>query len=264
MVGCGDDDGDRKTIATPTTETEADDALEPEVDDSFAVGEEKTAVAIRCWGEGSPAVIFEAGHPASGLDDYDAEPGFQELVADLSQEKQVCVYARAGTAQSEPVPKRRRSVDDLTENLHELLPAAGVEPPYLLAGSSFGGLVVMHYAGRYRDEVAGIVQLDVPSAAPDLTPKIAPEAAWDHPANTEHVDAIATERLLATNPLPISPIPVRVVTASNGDSDADDQAYWLEFSPSASQVTIDGGHDLHFDNPEAVADEIRRTLGEAE
>ena len=86
-----------------------------------------------------------------------------------------------------------------------------------------------------------------PSAAPDLTPEIAPEAAWDHPANTEHVDAIATERRLATNPLPIPPIPVRVVTAANGDSDEKDQAYWLEFSPNASQVTIDGGHDLHFD-----------------
>jgi pimeloyl-ACP methyl ester carboxylesterase len=34
--------------------------------------------------------------------------------------------------------------------------------------------------------------------------------------------------------------------------------------PNASQVTIDGGHDLHFDNPEAVAKEIRTTLGEAD
>ena len=266
-AGCGSDEPSSEPATSPpqtaATSTQTD-ISEPVVDDGFAVGEEKTEVAIRCWGEGSPPVVFEAGHPASGLDDYDAQPGFQRLVADLAQTNQVCVYARAGTPQSEPLPKRRRSVDDLVENLHELLPTAGVEPPYLLVGSSFGGLVVMHYAGRYRDDVAGIVLLDVPSAAPDLTPEIAPEAAWDHPANTEHVDAIATERLLATKPLPIAPIPVRVVTAASGDSDAKDQGYWLEFSPSASQVTIDGGHDLHFDNPKAVAKEIRKTLGEAE
>lgn len=266
-VGCGDDDDDADgsaTTAETTTETGTDAAAEPVVDDRFAVGKEDAEVAIRCWGEGSPTIVFEAGHPASGLDDYDAEPGFQQLVADLSQEKQVCVYARAGTPQSAPLPKRRRTVDDLVENVHELLPAADVEAPYLLVGSSFGGLVVMHYAGRYRDDVAGIVLLDVPSAAPDLTPKIAPEAAWDHPANTEHVDAIATERLLATDPLPIAPIPVRVVTASSGDSDEGDQGYWLEFSPNASQVTIEGSHDLHFDNPDAVAREIGRTLGAAD
>ena len=163
-VGCGDDDGDdaeSAAIAETTIHTAADGAAAHDVDDRFAVGEEETEVAIRCWGEGSPAIVFEAGHPASGLDDYDAEPGFQRLVADLSQEKQVCVYARAGTPQSEPVPKRRRTVDDLVETLHELLPAAGVEAPYRSVGSSFGGLVVMHYAGRYRDDVAGIALLDV-------------------------------------------------------------------------------------------------------
>ena len=125
-------------------------------------------MAIRCWGEGSPAVIFEAGHPASGLDDYDSEPGFQRLVADLSAgEAGLRLRAGRNAAERAALPKRRRTVDDLVENLHELLPAADVETPYLLVGSSFGGLVVMHYAGRYRDDVAGIVLLDVPSAAPD-------------------------------------------------------------------------------------------------
>jgi pimeloyl-ACP methyl ester carboxylesterase len=52
--------------------------------------------------------------------------------------------------------------------------------------------------------------------------------------------------------------------AGSVPSRADDERGWLEFSPNASQVTIDGGHDLQFDNPEGVAKEIRRTLREAQ
>ena len=46
------------------------------------------------------------------------------------------------------------------EDLHRLLAAAGVEPPYVLLGASFGGMLAYLYANTYPDEVVGMVLLD--------------------------------------------------------------------------------------------------------
>ena len=49
---------------------------------------------------------------------------------------------------------------DALDDLHRLLPAAGVEPPYLLLGASFGGMLAYLYANAYPDEVVGMLLLD--------------------------------------------------------------------------------------------------------
>ena len=41
-----------------------------------------------------------------------------------------------------------------------MLQAAGIAPPYLLVGHSFGGLVVRYFAANYPDEVVGVVLVD--------------------------------------------------------------------------------------------------------
>ena len=41
-----------------------------------------------------------------------------------------------------------------------MLQAAGIAPPYLLVGHSFGGLVVQYFAAEYPDEVVGAVLVD--------------------------------------------------------------------------------------------------------
>jgi pimeloyl-ACP methyl ester carboxylesterase len=48
----------------------------------------------------------------------------------------------------------------MVSDLRALLAAAGEEPPYILVGHSFGGLVVRLYAASYPDEVVGIVLVD--------------------------------------------------------------------------------------------------------
>jgi pimeloyl-ACP methyl ester carboxylesterase len=47
-----------------------------------------------------------------------------------------------------------------------LLVNAGIKPPYVLVGHSFGGLVTRIYADQYLDEVAGMVILD--GGQPDI------------------------------------------------------------------------------------------------
>jgi pimeloyl-ACP methyl ester carboxylesterase len=58
--------------------------------------------------------------------------------------------------------------------LHALLSAAHVLPPYVLVAHSFGALVVRAYASRFPDQVAGLVLVDP-----------LPESAWLHPSESQ-------------------------------------------------------------------------------
>jgi pimeloyl-ACP methyl ester carboxylesterase len=49
-------------------------------------------------------------------------------------------------------------------DLHALLAASGVAPPYVLAGHSSGGVYTRIFAGMYPAEVAGMVMLDAQPA----------------------------------------------------------------------------------------------------
>jgi pimeloyl-ACP methyl ester carboxylesterase len=44
--------------------------------------------------------------------------------------------------------------------LHQMLDGAGIKPPYILVGHSFGGLVVRRFAQLYPEEVASVVLVD--------------------------------------------------------------------------------------------------------
>ena len=60
----------------------------------------------------------------------------------------------------------------MTAELHALLGKAEVEPPYVLAGASLGGMNAQLFAARHPDEVAGVVLVD--SLHPDLDREIEP------------------------------------------------------------------------------------------
>ena len=69
------------------------------------------------------------------------------------------LYDRAGTGWSDRVELPRSSAE-VTDELRNLLRAAGVPAPYLLVGHSLGGLYARHYAQRFPGEVAGLLLLD--------------------------------------------------------------------------------------------------------
>ena len=64
------------------------------------------------------------------------------------------------------------------------------------------------------------------------------------------------ETRFARNPEPIQ-APLTVVTATDGQSDVEDQSFWLAISQEATQVELEGGHDLDIDNSEGVLEQIR-------
>lgn len=108
---------------------------------------------IACAGEGSPTVILESGHTSPG---YVWVPSHREIAAFT----RVCWYDRAGLGWSDPGPDPNWG-DSAARDLHALLSNAGVRPPYVMVGHSFGGYIIRLYHEAYPDEVAGMVFVDV-------------------------------------------------------------------------------------------------------
>jgi pimeloyl-ACP methyl ester carboxylesterase len=97
-------------------------------------------------------VIFDAALGGSSLSWSLVHPA----VAGLTQ---TCSYDRAGFGWSDagPLP---RTAGRIADELHALLRAAAVAPPYVLVGHSYGGLVMRLYASRHPNDVAGLVLIE--------------------------------------------------------------------------------------------------------
>jgi|HubBroStandDraft_1064217.scaffolds.fasta_scaffold14753_4 pimeloyl-ACP methyl ester carboxylesterase len=107
---------------------------------------------IHCTGEGSPAVILDSGLGIPAM-------GWDLVQPDVEKFTRVCSYDRAGYGWSDPGPLPRTS-QQIAKELHTLLQNAGVPPPYIMVGHSFGGFNVRVYNGLYANEVAGMVLVD--------------------------------------------------------------------------------------------------------
>jgi len=107
---------------------------------------------VYCTGAGSPTVIFD-----SGLGDGTRAWGL--IQSAIAEHTRACSYDRAGLGFSDP-PTRPSTSTNVVDDLHRLLRAAHVKPPYVLVGHSLGGMHVKLYAETYLSEVAGLVFVD--------------------------------------------------------------------------------------------------------
>jgi pimeloyl-ACP methyl ester carboxylesterase len=107
---------------------------------------------IFCSGTAGPAVIFDSGGDGPGLE-------WEPVQTEAAKFTQACWYDRAGIGWSDSGPFPRTGVA-IASDLHELLRRAGIPPPYVLVGASFGGMNVRIYNGLYPTEVAGMVLVD--------------------------------------------------------------------------------------------------------
>ncbi|MEU9831662.1 alpha/beta hydrolase [Streptosporangium sp. NPDC048047] len=103
-------------------------------------------------GTGGPSVVFLPGAGLVGLDFLN----LQERAAGLTT---AVVYDRGGTGWSDPA-RLPRSAAEVAGELRDLLRAAGVPAPYLLAGHSLGAFYARRYAQLFPGEVAGLLLLD--------------------------------------------------------------------------------------------------------
>jgi pimeloyl-ACP methyl ester carboxylesterase len=221
-----------------------------------------------------PTVVIEAGTGGTAA-------GFAAVQAALESRMRVCTYDRAGNgfsdAGSEP-----RTGGVIAEELHSLLHAAGVMPPLVLAGHSFGGLVVRIYQARYPDEVGALVLLD--AAHPEQFSRLvgasslldASIAAMPPGAAAEMRALDETLAQVPGGPLPAD-LPIVMLTARNsfeafrasGLSVDDNNRIWAilqdelaALSPHPVRLYSDADHRLPVTDPGAVAAAIERAVNQ--
>jgi pimeloyl-ACP methyl ester carboxylesterase len=229
---------------------------------------------LECSGSG-PVVVLDAGLG----NEMDVWFAVVPLVDDVAT---VCRYNRAGLGRSDPRPEPHGSASAVAD-LHELLTAAGLKPPWAVVGASFGGLHANLFARTYPNEVRGIVLVD--AIAPKwnaglealLTPALV-EARHAIP-NGEPIsneDLRASDAVVATAP---SFPPVKLVVLRHGRPfpPIDDDPAWPTDRVEALWATLQGelaalsptsveilaersGHRIHQDQPKLVADAIAAIL----
>jgi pimeloyl-ACP methyl ester carboxylesterase len=135
---------------------------------------------IYCVGHGSPTVIFDAGLG-------DQIRAWAAVGPEISKRTRACAYDRAGLGFSDP-SNRAGSAENSVDDLHKLLSATSIAPPYILVGHSLGGMYVRLFADHYRSEVVGMVLVDPVSEDQGSSySKLDPATKTQ---NTEYVEAI--------------------------------------------------------------------------
>lgn len=111
-------------------------------------------------GQGRPSIVLLGGAGASLDGWYKLFPGIEALGT-------VFAYDRPGVGGSAK-PREAQYGETVVAQLRLLLRAAGVEPPFVLVGHSFGALHANLFAREFADEVAGVLFLEA-TAPEDVT-----------------------------------------------------------------------------------------------
>lgn len=109
-------------------------------------------VHVHAMGDGPPAVVFESGLAASSLN-------WRAVQRDVSHFATAYTYDRAGYGWSDSAPGPA-TAEAASADLHAVLQALPVHPPFVLVGHSFGSYVLQVYACRHPGDVAGMVLVD--------------------------------------------------------------------------------------------------------
>jgi len=134
-------------IAAPAQTTNNEQISPPPIGKLVDVGGYR--VHLYCTGSGSPAVVIVgAGYS------FD----WELVQPEVAKFTQVCSYDHSGVGWSDDGPKDSCSLR--VSEVHTALKNAGIKGPYVLVGHSLGGLVARVYAGRFPEEVAGMVFVD--------------------------------------------------------------------------------------------------------
>lgn len=220
------------------------------------------AIAMRCDGKGKFTILLEPG-------DGGRRTHMAALFAALSTRYRVCEYDRRNVGNSSAASLPRRS-SDLTSAAFDALTAANEKGPFILFGSSMGGLLVRSYAASHR--VAGYVTSNQPGTSTEWARHVrlletpaqnVEDDAWASGGNNEHIDVNDVSRAIEVAGPPTIPHIIMIsteryqcpaagvcgllypayVAASREVADA---------GMRGSLRVIDGDHDLYITNLKAV------------
>ncbi len=118
------------------------------------VGGRQLHIDLRGHGKpGTPTVVLEAGIAASSI----SWSLVQNRIAEFAT---VVSYDRAGFGWSRHATPHRPTALAAAEELAAVLERAGIAPPFVLVGHSFGGLIVRIFQQTFPERVAGLVLVD--------------------------------------------------------------------------------------------------------
>jgi pimeloyl-ACP methyl ester carboxylesterase len=216
-----------------------------------------------CQGSGSPTVVLEAGYDSGGTSTFF---GFLPRVAEMTR---VCTYDRAGTGTSDPRPSSMAPVtgERIASELHAVLGAIPAEPPLVLVGHSYGGLLVRVYAAAHPDDVAGLVLIDASSEPEIPIYRELHAGAWIDGGMKVGIDEVIRE-LAAAPPLGAEPLVVLTAgiiedewlkTVPAEERAAQDRLAGLS-SNSVHALAPDTGHFIQSERPALVLEAVREVV----
>ena len=250
------------------------------LDGTFDVGDHE--LHMRCEGSGSPTVVYL--HGLSHTEDGGEANGQSAatLPESIAPKYRFCAYDRANVGESGsadgPLTARTSARD-----LGRLLVAADIEPPYVLLGASFGGLVAEVYAADHPADVVGMLLLD--AGFPDELDleKYFPETdrlghGKNHPvsgwADThEHIDELAAyeEAHKAAKRTPSIPMTYLLADPPSYDGPSGyAQAYPKELAEFASRYSpgkvkkVPSDHYMEAAIPDRIVDELEQLIARTE
>jgi len=267
LGGCGEDEDESSGArGESTAKTSATKKLDRVVKIDGGRG-----LYVRCTGTGSPTVVLEGG-------DGDASDSYAFAEGPISKVTRTCVYDRAGLGRSDP-PPGKRGLGDLVGDLEALLKTAQIPAPYVLVGTSGGGVIAAGYAYEHPRHIAGLVFVDTGAPFTDPPKEIVEETDPGNPENVEKRDYLQVEKEAWNRRKRIGDIPLTVVSvkfspAAIAESpfpteralmrrNVERQKGWLVLSPRAKQIVAKTGHAVEEDDPQLVIDVIRDTVKDA-
>jgi pimeloyl-ACP methyl ester carboxylesterase len=151
VVGCGGNEQSGQRAPAAKTSPRAAPVTVDGPGRLVAIGEGRS-LYLACVGSGSPTVVLEAG---LGADTH----SWQDVQPQLGRSTRTCAYDRAGIGNSVRRPGVHDARDEI-DDLQRLLDGAHLDPPYVLVGQSYGGLLIRLFAQSHPDETAGLVLVD--------------------------------------------------------------------------------------------------------
>lgn len=233
---------------------------------------------LECSGSGSPTVVMDAGLG-------NMHTTWQAVAPAVSKLARVCTYDRANLGTSDAAPKPRSSAD-VVADLHALLKAAAIAPPYILVGHSFGGISARLFASDYPTEVAGIVLVDpTPTTFVDGECAIVTASLCavlrqgsDPSKNPDGLDIVKSgEEIAQASPLPGVPFVVLAATNHQQAAITDPaiekqiEALWQQEEaklaasvPGGKLDVVPSGHDIQTLHPDAVISAVKSVIAGAQ